>query len=158
MLKIAFGLGSNLGEREANLMSAINYLGEYIANIKASEIFETKALLLENAPADWDINYLNQIVVGEIVKPHNPELLLKSCKEIEAKMGRASGAKWSPRLIDVDIIAIEGVNWQSETLQIPHPLAHTRHFVLAPLAQVWAEALLANGKTAARNLMELQID
>lgn len=158
MVRVALGLGSNLGDRATNLAKSIDYLSEYLKNILVSSVFETTALLPENAPADWDINYLNQIVVGEIATLDNPELLLKWCKEIEEKMGRVLGAKWSPRIIDVDIVAIDGVIWNSEILQIPHPLAHTRYFVLAPLSQVWADVMLANGRTAAQNLMELHID
>jgi 2-amino-4-hydroxy-6-hydroxymethyldihydropteridine diphosphokinase len=154
-VKIAFGIGSNLGNRASNLINAAEYLSKYLSNVKLSETFETTALLPKNAPLEWNIPYLNQVLCGEIA-PHEPESLLTKCQEIEKNMGRIAAARWSPRIIDIDIVAIEGVIWHSETLQIPHPLAHNRHFVLEPLAQVWAEAILANGKTAAENMLELK--
>ncbi len=159
--KIAFGLGSNVGNRQQFLRQAVQNLcglqGLDASSIIKSEVMEVQALLPEGAPPEWDINYLNQVVVMWVHEPFisNPELLLRAVKIIEADMGRVERGWWSPREIDIDIIAIEGVQWHSETLQIPHAQAHLRNFVLQPLASIWAEAVLANGLNAHENMVML---
>jgi 2-amino-4-hydroxy-6-hydroxymethyldihydropteridine diphosphokinase len=147
---IAFGLGSNVGERAKKLAEArhaIAYMdGVQPDSLHASSIIETAALLPEGAPEAWNIPFLNQVIIGKVTEAiaKHPEALLLSIKAIEKRLGRQDRGHWSPREIDVDIIAIEGVIYHSPTLTIPHPLAHTRMFVLEPLLQLWPECVLNN--------------
>jgi len=132
---IYLSLGSNLGNREANLERAIEELRAFIGVVLVSSIYKNKAHLLEGSPAEWDIDFFNIMVAcrGEI----SPEKLLKRVKSIEAKMGRNSdAAAWSPRIIDIDIIAIGGLVMESEGLIIPHLLADKRDFVLLPMQEI----------------------
>jgi 2-amino-4-hydroxy-6-hydroxymethyldihydropteridine diphosphokinase len=159
--RIAFGLGSNIGNRANYLRQAVQHLcalqGLDSSEFQQSSIIETPAILPEGAPLDWDIAFFNQILVMRLHEPFisNPELLLQAIKIIEADLGRIQRGHWSPREIDIDIIAIEGLEWQSETLQIPHKHAHLRHFVLQPLCEIWADAILANGLSAYQNMVVL---
>ncbi len=160
--KIAIGLGSNIGKREHFLQQAILNLqglqGLNALTLLKSHIMETPALLPELAPKEWDMAYLNQVIVMGVSEPYlsNPELLLQAIKIIETDIGRVERGRWSPREIDIDIIAIEGLHWQSATLDIPHSRAHERAFVLQPLCSLWADAMLANGLSALENMLQLQ--
>jgi 2-amino-4-hydroxy-6-hydroxymethyldihydropteridine diphosphokinase len=152
MPRIAFGLGSNMGESEALLAQARKALTELQGmqpeTLQCSALYHTPALLPENAPDWWNRLYLNQVVTLEGSVP-DPEILLEEIKHIEKNMGRVDRGRWSPREIDIDIIAVEGVNYSSNTLQIPHSHAHLRDFVLIPLVEIWEECVL-QGKTAAQ--------
>jgi 2-amino-4-hydroxy-6-hydroxymethyldihydropteridine diphosphokinase len=152
--RIAFGLGSNLGDRAAYLHAAYDALTTLPQvtpdSLRMSPILETAALLTDDAPTAWNIPFLNCVVVATLqAEAHTaPEALLTAVKHIEQQLGRQDRGRWSPREIDIDIITIEGVTWASPTLQLPHPAAHKRKFVLAPLCTLWADAPLAEGFTA----------
>jgi 2-amino-4-hydroxy-6-hydroxymethyldihydropteridine diphosphokinase len=152
--RIAFGLGSNLGERELRLAAARCALaqieGIIESSLHASSMVETSALLPEGAPELWNMPYLNQVVMGRITEAaaQHPEALLAAVKTIETHLGRQHRGHWSPREVDIDIIAIEGITHHSATLTIPHPHAHRRAFVLQPLLELWPDCVLANGISA----------
>ena len=135
-MKIALSLGSNKGDRSKNLFLAIRELlnRKLMSNILCSTLFENKALLLPDAPTDWDKDYINCVVVGETNL--NPEELLKSIKDIEFFLGRKSLAKWSPREIDIDILCYDVMQVQSPELIIPHVEMLERNFVMLPLKEV----------------------
>lgn len=156
---IAFALGGNVGNKKDNLNMAIanlcklSHLDE--TSLIKSSIIETAALLPENAPIKWNMSYLNQVIIINSDNDYilKPEILLQDIKQIETSMGRQQNhLHWSPRIIDIDIIAIENFNYNSAILQIPHKLAHQRKFVLKPLCEVWENAMLANELTAKDNL------
>jgi 2-amino-4-hydroxy-6-hydroxymethyldihydropteridine diphosphokinase len=80
-----------------------------------------------------------------------PEELLDACKAVEREVGRTPGARHGPRVIDVDVLLLDGVEYESERLTLPHPEVRSRRFVLVPLLElepdpVWAEALEALGQ------------
>jgi 2-amino-4-hydroxy-6-hydroxymethyldihydropteridine diphosphokinase len=145
--KIAFGLGSNVGAREMHLAQARHALTALAGELQASHIDETPALLPEEAPEAWNIRYLNQVVMGRITeeRAQHPEALLRAIKESETRLGRQDRGHWAPREVDIDIIAIEGVVYQSAILTLPHPQAHLRTFVLKPLVALWPDCVLAGG-------------
>lgn len=155
-MRISLGLGSNIGERAEYLRQAIDYLlaveGVDADFLQQSSIIETPAMLPENAPKEWNIPFLNQVVVMQVDAVDNPEYWLQEAKRIEQEIGRVQRGHWSPREIDIDIIAIEGRNWISSILQLPHPQAHHRHFVVQPLCEIWQECMLGNGLTAQENM------
>jgi 2-amino-4-hydroxy-6-hydroxymethyldihydropteridine diphosphokinase len=149
--RIAFGLGSNMNDRANYLHDAAERL-KYLPflnsdTMRLSPIIETPALLPENAPASWDIPYLNAVAVAHFLHhtPPDPESVLMLTQEIEKQMGRQMRGRWGPREIDIDIVTIEGLTWQSPSLTIPHPDAHLRWFVIAPLHALWEDAPLAKG-------------
>jgi 2-amino-4-hydroxy-6-hydroxymethyldihydropteridine diphosphokinase len=127
--RVALALGSNLGDRAANLRAALAALSaEGVAVIRASSVWESEPVP-SNQPA-----FLNAAALVDTALA--PAALLAACKRIERTLGRRPGPRWGPRPIDLDIIAIEGVGEDSEVLTVPHPRWRERGFVLAPLAEV----------------------
>lgn len=148
--RIAFGLGGNIGDTRAlceqaiTALCALPYLDTQ--SLKTSSYYTSPALLPEGAPDTWDQPFINQVVTLELDSTiaDTPEIILEDVKTIEASLGRIKRGHWSPREIDIDIIAIERVNHQSEKLTIPHTEAHKRAFVVLPLAEIWEECELTN--------------
>jgi len=144
---IVLGLGANLGDRLENLRRALRLLKEIpqLAVQQISPIYISDALLPENAPAVWNVPYLNLAVRCETtLTPHE---LLKQVKKIEKIIGRVAEKTWGPRVIDIDLLAWDEVTLADETLQLPHKHLLNRPFALWPLADVapfWRYA----GKTA----------
>jgi len=152
---ILIGLGSNLGDREANLAAARGALIAYDVNeIAASEIHETPALMPEGAPEEWNIPYLNQVIA---VETHlSPQELLICLKNIEAELGRKPSARWAPREIDLDILTYHDELIVTDDLVIPHPQLDARRFVLAPMREIapdWKHPIFE--KTVREMLAEL---
>jgi 2-amino-4-hydroxy-6-hydroxymethyldihydropteridine diphosphokinase len=145
---ILLGLGSNIGDRERYLDRALALLvANDIAIARASSLVETPALLPEGAPAEWNIPYLNQVIVVETEQ--SPTELLASIKAIEQQLGRMDRGRWSPREIDIDILSYHNKIIDDAALTLPHPQMHSRRFVLEPLAEIvpdWVHPVL--GKTA----------
>jgi 2-amino-4-hydroxy-6-hydroxymethyldihydropteridine diphosphokinase len=126
------GLGSNEGDRAANLSAAVEGLDRRgIRIVSRSAVYET-------APAGGpeQPDYLNQVVAAETA--FAPRELLGVCHEIEADLGRdrTRETRWGPRPIDLDILAIEGVRVNEPDLVVPHPRVAERAFVLVPLAEI----------------------
>ena len=137
---ILLALGSNLGKREKFLTQAIALLELFDIEVRRiSPIHETRALMPEGAPADWNIPFLNQVIsVRTHLSPHN---LLTCIKDIERELGRKPEARWAPREIDIDIIAYDDVVMVDEDLTLPHPDMDQRRFVLEPLSEIAPEWL-----------------
>ncbi|MCE2993129.1 MAG: dihydropteroate synthase [Alphaproteobacteria bacterium] len=131
---IILALGTNLGNRMHNLHIAVDKLAKFITSIKTSAVFETKAMLPDNAPPSWDINYYNMVLSCDTKL--DPRELLAAVKSIEKQMGREDGARWAPRIIDIDILFYNDVFIESEDLHIPHKEVLNRDFVILPLMQI----------------------
>ena len=144
-MRIIFGLGSNLGDREFYLDEAVFYLEELLElkNIKRSEILKNPAMLLENSPEEWNQEFFNIAVSADInLEKFTPEEILEAAKKIEKKLGRIEGEKWSPREIDIDILAIEDLKINiAEKLTIPHPGLFQREFFLKTTKELEPELL-----------------
>jgi len=135
---ILLALGSNIGDREAYLRRAREALYNVgVGVIKQSTILETAPLLPPDAPADWDIPFLNQVIVVET--KHSPEALLDCAKTIEKALGRVNRGRWGPREIDIDLLAYNSELRQTAHLTLPHPGMLDREFVLKPLSEVAPE-------------------
>jgi 2-amino-4-hydroxy-6-hydroxymethyldihydropteridine diphosphokinase len=126
---VYLALGTNLGERHANLRAAIEALSPDVKVIAESKVYETPPWGYENQPA-----FLNMAVKCETNL--EPESLLKRLKQFEVQLGREQSFRWGPRLIDIDVLFYDDLILESESLIIPHPRLHERAFVLVPLADI----------------------
>jgi 2-amino-4-hydroxy-6-hydroxymethyldihydropteridine diphosphokinase len=126
---VYLSLGSNLGDRHANLEAAIHDLHPVIRSMKCSSIYETPPWGYEEQPS-----FLNMVLAGET--KHSPRKLLKFLKSVERKMGREESFRYGPRLIDMDILFYDQRIYSSKTLSIPHPRMTARAFVLVPLNEI----------------------
>ncbi|HEY80635.1 MAG TPA: 2-amino-4-hydroxy-6-hydroxymethyldihydropteridine diphosphokinase [Caldilineae bacterium] len=140
MPAILLALGTNLGDRVANLARARDLLEQNVLRIQAvSPIYETEPWGVLDQP-----RFLNQILSG--VTDLEPEALLDRVKDIERAMGRIfGGVRYGPRIIDIDILAYDDLVFRSPRLTIPHARLPERAFVLVPLADIapdWRHPLL----------------
>ncbi len=131
---IILGLGSNKGERMTYLREAVARLSGFISGLRESSIYESKALLPSDAPTHWDSTFLNMAISGESML--SPEALLAELKSVERLLGRKAAGVWSPREIDIDILAIEGLEYSTSQLNIPHRELLNRDFALLPLVEL----------------------
>jgi len=129
-VKIIIALGSNLGDRHANLQCAIRQLKLHVGKaLTASAIFETEPLGPKNQN-----RYLNQCI--QLKTKLSPPELLVLCQAIEKSMGRIRQKHWGPRIIDIDILFYDDQICRTRNLTIPHPEISKRRFVLVPLADI----------------------
>jgi 2-amino-4-hydroxy-6-hydroxymethyldihydropteridine diphosphokinase len=123
---IYIALGTNLGERTANLGNAIRFLAPQVDVIAESPIYQTSPWGYEDQP-----DFLNQVLS---VQTHlAPVDLLEYLQEIEVRIGRQPTFRYGPRIIDLDILFFADIIFNVPGLQIPHPRLHERAFVLVPL-------------------------
>jgi len=151
---VTLGLGTNVGDRLNFLRLAYNLIQKIPQLVvqQVSPIYLSDALLLENAPASWDMPYLNLALRCETqLSPHE---LLHHTKHIEIQMGRTFENEWGPRPIDIDILVWDDLLLYDDKLHVPHEHLHERPFALWPLADIaprWIYPIQNNfyGKTAA---------
>jgi 2-amino-4-hydroxy-6-hydroxymethyldihydropteridine diphosphokinase len=137
---IYLALGSNLGDRRANLAAAITRLRAQVAVEQISAIYESEPAYVDDQP-----RFLNAVLRGHTHLP--PEALLAFLKAIERELGRVAGPRFGPRLIDLDILLYADIVIATDHLTIPHPRMAERPFVLVPLAEI-APDLAPPGWTA----------
>jgi 2-amino-4-hydroxy-6-hydroxymethyldihydropteridine diphosphokinase len=140
-------LGSNLGDRAANLEAAIERLGELGQVVARSAIYETEPVEMERQP--W---FLNCVVAIETELM--PRQFLSRVLAIEQKMGRRRTQPKGPRTIDIDILLFGASIVDTPSLTIPHPAMHRRRFVLEPLAEIAPELRHPVLKKTVREMME----
>jgi 2-amino-4-hydroxy-6-hydroxymethyldihydropteridine diphosphokinase len=130
-MKVYFGIGSNLGEREENLRVAVERIGENIAFIlKSSSVYETEPWGFQT-----DEQFLN--IAAEVDTALSSAELMEAILKIESRSGRIrTDVPYSSRIIDIDILFYEDVIVNHINLKIPHPLMHERKFVLVPLSEI----------------------
>jgi 2-amino-4-hydroxy-6-hydroxymethyldihydropteridine diphosphokinase len=126
---VSLALGTNVGDRQHNLTTALNLLQTHIQILNTSPVYET---------APWGYleqdNFLNQVI--EAQTSQTPLELFQFVKKVEQKMGREKIIKDGPRLIDIDILFYADMIYSSDKLEIPHPRMRGRSFVLVPLADL----------------------
>lgn len=127
---IYISLGSNLGHRLKYLENAVELVkSRYLKNAQCSIVLETAPILPKNAPAEWYKPFLNMIVAGE--SDLSPPVLLKGLKQIEQELGRPKVyERWTPRVIDLDILSWDDLFLDTPDLKIPHPELPNRPFFL----------------------------
>lgn len=126
---VYLALGSNLGNRLANLKAVISNLTPQMSVKKKSSVYETPPWGFENQAA-----FLNQVVMVETYL--EPEALLNHLKRLETALGRVPSFENGPRLIDIDILFFDDAIIDTASVAIPHPRLHKRAFVLVPLAEI----------------------
>ena len=127
---VYLSLGSNLGDRLANLRGAMARLaGSGLEVRRVSSLYQTQPVDFE--PQAWFLN-----CVAEVGTELMPVQLLKTLKSIERALGRRPGNSKGPRPIDIDILLYENVVVRSSTLTIPHERMGERRFVLIPLREL----------------------
>jgi 2-amino-4-hydroxy-6-hydroxymethyldihydropteridine diphosphokinase len=134
-------LGSNLGDKAANIEKAIALLtaaGD-VRLLARSRNYATDPW--GKTDQDWFVN-----AAIAVATELTPRLLLARCKEIERQMGRVEIERWGPRIIDLDLLVYRGITVEEPDLVLPHPHIGARAFVLAPLMDLSPE-LVIGGKT-----------
>jgi 2-amino-4-hydroxy-6-hydroxymethyldihydropteridine diphosphokinase len=127
---VYLSLGSNLGDRTANLKAAITALPSANFQVqKVSSFYETEPVDYLDQP--W---FLNCVVEGETNS--QPIDLLRALRAIESQLGSEKAFAKGPRLLDIDILLFGDLSLDAAELQIPHPRMLERKFVLAPLSEI----------------------
>jgi 2-amino-4-hydroxy-6-hydroxymethyldihydropteridine diphosphokinase len=129
---VAIALGSNLGNREAQITAAIGALSATVSDLRVGGLYESEPVGRIRQPP-----YLNSAVVGHTHL--DPEPLLAVLKFLECRAGRERGPRWGPRPLDLDLLLHGEAQIDSPALTLPHPQLHRRAFVLAPLADASPE-------------------
>ena len=153
-MKIGIALGSNLGDRMANLRAARKALIDLVGNrgILVSPVYETEPINCEPG-AD---KFLNAVL--EIDYDGDPTELLEHLIRVEESLGRKRDHAGNiSREIDIDLLYADELKVENERLQLPHPRMHLRKFVLQPLSDIRPDFVLAGpGKTVRETLAKLQ--
>lgn len=123
-------LGTNLGNRADNLLRATMAIRMFVGRVdKQSHIYETEPWGKAHQPA-----FYNQAI--SVITPCTALETLQMIKQVEFFMGRETSEKWSPRIIDIDILFYDDLQIESNILTVPHPHLHDRRFTLAPLKEI----------------------
>ena len=147
------GLGSNIGDRRGHLLAAVRELAPRGVEVLASSsVFDTEPVGLVLDQPEF-LNACLRIRTG-----FEPLELLDACKEVERVVGRAAGGvRHGPRVIDVDVLLLGDLSFESERLTLPHPEVSSRRFVLVPLLELDPDLALpgAGGRPLADALAAL---
>ena len=134
MADVYIALGANLGDREANLRSALRAISVSERVVAVSSLFETEAVTLDGSEGP---PYYN--AACRIETELEPLPLLRFLQSVERQIGRpAEARRWAPRLIDLDLLLYGSDIVETDDLTVPHPLMAERPFVLVPLAEIAA--------------------
>jgi len=152
MITVYIALGTNVGEREANLLQALRLLPESGVHIRrVSSIYETEPV--DYLDQEW---FLNAVLEGET------ELdaldLLSALRVIEARMGSKKAFAKGPRKIDLDILLYGNETIDTPELQVPHPRMLERKFVLIPLAEIAPNLRHPSWKSGVAHLLAASAD
>ncbi len=149
------GLGSNVGDRRANLQAAVDALpARGVAVVASSATYDTDPVgLVLDQPA-----FLNACV--SIETELGPEGLLDACKAVERDLGRdvEGGVRHGPRPIDVDLLLLGDTEYASERLRLPHAQVTARRFVLIPLLELDFDLRTPDGTRLADCLAKMPLD
>jgi 2-amino-4-hydroxy-6-hydroxymethyldihydropteridine diphosphokinase len=129
MARAAIGIGANLGDAPAAVRAAIVQLATLGTLLAASRLYRTAPWGETEQPP-----FINAAALVETQLA--PRELLAALKACEAAAGRVAGARWGPRVLDLDILDYEGVRFAEPDLTIPHARLHERAFALVPLAEI----------------------
>ncbi|MDO8472508.1 MAG: 2-amino-4-hydroxy-6-hydroxymethyldihydropteridine diphosphokinase [Dehalococcoidia bacterium] len=132
MTEVYLGLGSNIGDRRANICKALELLAEKVQVESVSSFYETEPWGFRDQPM-----FLN--MACQICTDLGPKDLLHLAKDIEKRLGRTPGFRNAPRIIDIDILLYHNRVLDEPDLTLPHPRLSERAFVLVPLAEIAPE-------------------
>jgi 2-amino-4-hydroxy-6-hydroxymethyldihydropteridine diphosphokinase len=138
------GLGSNLGDRLANLQRAVELLSAEpdIQVVASSRVWESDPVGGPPQP-----NYLNAVVQVEVDRDAHG--LLAAAQRVERALGRERRVRWGPRTIDVDVLIVDQEQSDDPELTLPHPRMLERAFVLLPLLELDPDPVLPDGRRVA---------
>jgi 2-amino-4-hydroxy-6-hydroxymethyldihydropteridine diphosphokinase len=134
MHEVGLSLGSNIGDKVANIRRAIALVAASgaIVDLTPSSFYRTAPW--GNVDQDW---FVNVCAVGQ--SAWTPAALLDMCLECERRMGRERIVHWGPRTIDIDLLYVDDLAVSTPELELPHPEMLNRAFVLVPLAELRPE-------------------
>lgn len=133
------GLGSNLGDSAATVERAIEALRRVGRVLRRSSLYVTKPWGKTDQP-----DFINAVALVET--DLSPRDLLRHLKDLESELGRVSGERWGPRIIDLDLLTYGDLEIDETDLRVPHPQLYGRAFVLVPLAEIDARYAPARDK------------
>jgi 2-amino-4-hydroxy-6-hydroxymethyldihydropteridine diphosphokinase len=145
---VYLALGTNLGDRLANLKQAISALTPQLEVKAKSQVYETPPWGFEDQP-----KFLNQVIKANTYL--DPEPLLKHLKRLEVALGRKESFPNGPRLIDLDILFYDDLVMDKPSIVIPHPRLQERGFVLLPLMEIAPNLVHPVNKKSVREMAEM---
>ncbi len=145
-MQAVIGIGSNMGDSEAEIFQAIHWLGQRHRLICHSSLYRSAPL----GALDQD-DFINAVAVIETEQA--PQVLLMTMLDYEKNRGRKRIFAYAPRPIDLDLLLYDNAIIDEPDLVIPHPRMHERAFVLVPLLEIMPEAMIP-GKGAARSCLD----
>jgi dihydropteroate synthase len=139
--RIVLALGGNLGDKALSLRRALGAIASEpkIELTRVSRFYRTPPW--GKTDQDW---FVNACALG--LTRLAPEALLDRMKALEVELGRVSTERWGPRVIDIDLIAYGDIALKTERLTLPHPELFNRAFVLAPLAEIAPDLVIAGAR------------
>ncbi|MCB8915530.1 MAG: 2-amino-4-hydroxy-6-hydroxymethyldihydropteridine diphosphokinase [Thermoleophilales bacterium] len=152
--EVYLGLGSNIGDRFGYLREAIRRL-------------EEKGLRVESVSSAWETEPVGEILdqpdfLNAAIRVRSelePEVMLDLLKSVEADLGRETGRpRHSPRVIDIDLLLMGDLEYESDRLKLPHRETTSRRFVLAPLLELDPDLCLPDGTRLADAMAALETD
>ncbi len=144
---VLLALGSNLGDRRANLVQALQRLGQAVRIEALSSVYETPPWGVTEQPAFYNLALRGATAL-------TPAALLTFVKQIEQAMGRQPAVRYGPRLIDIDILLYNDLVQDNEALALPHPRLHERAFVLVPLAEIAPQVIHPVSQASISSLLD----
>jgi 2-amino-4-hydroxy-6-hydroxymethyldihydropteridine diphosphokinase len=126
---VYLGLGSNIGDRHANLAAALAALRDIVTVDRVSSVYASEPVGHTEQPEFWNL-------AVRVRTPLTPATLLDTVKRVEKQMGRIPTFRFGPRLIDIDILLWNNETIHGGTVEIPHPRMMDRAFVLEPLVEL----------------------
>jgi 2-amino-4-hydroxy-6-hydroxymethyldihydropteridine diphosphokinase len=148
--RFAIGLGSNVGDRLANLRAGLGAVAAHATDLVVSAVYETEPVLFKAQDP-----FLNACCVGSTRL--TPRQLLSDLQDAERRAGRRRGGpRFGPRELDLDVLLYGNLVFEGDGLTIPHPRIRERAFVLVPLAEIAADwTVPASGDREAATVAEL---
>ncbi|TJY60937.1 2-amino-4-hydroxy-6-hydroxymethyldihydropteridine diphosphokinase [Sinimarinibacterium sp. CAU 1509] len=135
MNRAHIGLGANLGDPPAQIRVALTALGALGRVLAVSPFYRTPPM----GPADQP-DFCNAVAI--VQSELSPQALMQALLDIERAAGRVRGAKWGPRVLDLDLLHVDGVELMTPELTLPHPGIADRSFVLKPWADIAPTAVV----------------
>jgi 2-amino-4-hydroxy-6-hydroxymethyldihydropteridine diphosphokinase len=151
-MKATVSLGSNLGERFQYLQNALDAINEVVGTQvhSVSPVFETEPV---GGPDQG--KYLNAVAVIKTIL--SPEQLLAAMQQIEVAQDRVRSERWGPRTLDIDLLAMDSEVRTTPELELPHPRAHERVFVLLPWSLLDPDFVIPGKASVAELLANLDV-
>ncbi|KYG91011.1 2-amino-4-hydroxy-6-hydroxymethyldihydropteridine pyrophosphokinase [[Bacillus] sp. KCTC 13219] len=146
MNDVFLSIGTNIGEREANLQQAVQLLQAQVEVVKVSSIYETAPVGYTDQPS-----FLN--IAVHVRTTRSATEMLALCQAIENELGRVRDIRWGPRIIDLDILLFNQEIIATEHLLVPHPRMYERAFVVVPLVEI-SESFESEQMALARDTLD----